>query len=399
MAPSTFGRKIRLSLLAVFGALGILVAGSRALAQVRVTPAASKGGQAPGEPWAEVPESFRHMKLPEWLLPTDLNQWESGDRAKVRATLLSLLGEMPPRPDPRQVKVVSKEDHEGYTLERFQFHNGVDMVVPGILLIPKGLQKPAPAIIGLHGHGSSKESIGTRATDGQYIGPRLARSGYVVAAIDAYFNGERAGQGSGGPTEAREPTQEHSLVKLNLWLGRTLWGMMLRDEQCLIDYLQTRPEIDRNQIGASGMSMGCTRAWWLAAIDDRIQAVVGVACFTRYTELIAHANLKRHGMYYFVPGILKYFDTEAIYALVAPRPMLQLSGDEDGGAPADGIAVLETKLGALYRLYGRSDRFRSVLYKKTGHEYLPEMKDEMVAWFARWLKPQPSPRTGAGGQR
>ena len=54
--------------------------------------------------------------------------------------------------------------------------------------------------------------------------------------------------------------------------------------------------------------------------------------------------------------------------------MLELSGDQDGGAPTDGIVVLEKKLGAVYRLYGKPDNFRSVIYKDTGHEYLPEMK-------------------------
>ena len=131
------------------------------------------------------------------------------------------------------------------------------------------------------------------------------------------------------------------------------------------------------------MSMGCTRTWWLAAIDDRIQAIVGVACFTRYTELLAHRS--SHGIYYFVPGLLKHFDTEAIYALIAPRPMLMLSGDQDGSAPPDGIEVLEKKLGAVYRLYGKPDDFRSVLYKNTGHEYLPEMREEMIHWFQRTL--------------
>ena len=137
------------------------------------------------------------------------------------------------------------------------------------------------------------------------------------------------------------------------------------------------------------MSMGCTRAGWLAAVDDRVKAVVGVACFTRYTELLVHGDLERHGMYYFVPGMLEHFDTEALFALVAPRPMLQLSGDQDGGAPTDGIEVLEEKLGALYRLYGHPDRFRSVIYTNTGHEYLPEMKAETIAWFARYLPPSP----------
>jgi hypothetical protein len=191
--------------------------------------------------------------------------------------------------------------------------------------------------------------------------------------------------GPGGTLDKGPLPQEMSLFKLHLWQGRCLWGMMVREDQCLIDYLQTRPEIDRNWIGATCMSMGCTRSWWLAALDDRVRAIVGVACFTRYTELLAHGNLRKHGIYYFVPGVFKHFDAEAIYSLVAPRPMLMLSGDQDGGAPVDGVMVLEKKLGAVYQLYGQPDHFRSVLYKDTGHEYLPEMKDEMAAWFQRHL--------------
>jgi hypothetical protein len=71
--------------------------------------------------------------------------------------------------------------------------------------------------------------------------------------------------------------------------------------------------------------------------------------------------------------------------LIAPRPHLELSGDQDGGAPTEGILVLEKKLAQVYQLYGKSENFRSVIYKNTGHEYLPEMKTEMAEWFARHL--------------
>jgi dienelactone hydrolase len=354
-------------------------------AQVRVTPKESKGGEKDGEAWAEVPESFRHLKIPDWPIPTDLKRWQEVDRARTRATLLKLLGDMPPRPDPRKVKVVSREEKVGYVLERFEFHNGADMVVPGILLIPSDRKGPVPAIVALHGHGSSKESICTDSKSGQYVGPMLAKRGYVVAAIDGYFNGERSGKGPAGKLDKTPLNQEESLFKLYLLQGRCLWGMMLRDEQCLLDYLETRPEVDRERIGVTGMSMGCTRSWWLAAIDDRVKAVAGVACFTRYTELIAHGNLRKHGIYYFVPGVFAQFDTEAIDALIAPRPHLELSGDQDGGAPTDGIETLEKKLAAIYRLYGKEENFRSVIYAKTGHEYLPEMKEEMVRWFEKHL--------------
>ncbi len=61
--------------------------------------------------------------------------------------------------------------------------------------------------------------------------------------------------------------------------------------------------------------MGSTRSWWLAAVDDRIACVVGVACLTRYENLLKHGQLRQHGAYYFVNGILKHFDTEAVISL------------------------------------------------------------------------------------
>jgi hypothetical protein len=65
--------------------------------------------------------------------------------------------------------------------------------------------------------------------------------------------------------------------------------------------------------------------------------------------------------------------------------MLILSGDQDYNAPPDGIEVLEKKIGAIYQLYREPEAFRSVLYKNTGHEYLSEMREEMIRWFQRTL--------------
>ncbi|GAC1447909.1 MAG: alpha/beta hydrolase [Isosphaeraceae bacterium] len=369
----------------VFAFLLVTFCVAPAWGQVRVKPRSAQGGEPQGKPWEAVPETFRNLKPPGWTVPSSREQWWRVDRARTREILLRLLGESPARPDPSKVEVVSRQERDGYTLERLRFHNGVDAIVTGLLLVPKGQGAgPAPAIVALHGHGSSKENVLTNEKNHECVGPALARKGYVVAAIDSYFCGERTGHGPGGKLD-NEQGEEASLFKLNLWLGRTLWGMMLRDEQCLIDYLQTRPEVDRQRIGATGMSMGCTRSWWLAAIDDRVKTIVGVACFTRYTELIAHGNLRKHGIYYFVPGVLAHFDTEAIYSLVPPRPMLMLSGDQDGGAPTDGIETLEAKLATVYHALGAPGDFRSVVYEKTGHEYLPEMKQEMLAWFEKYL--------------
>jgi len=78
-------------------------------------------------------------------------------------------------------------------------------------------------------------------------------------------------------------------------------------------------------------------------MDERPRTGVAVCCLTRYQNLIEHEGLKYHGIYYFVPGMLKHFDIEAVVALAAPRPMLFMSGEEDGGSPADGIRVIQSK--------------------------------------------------------
>lgn len=380
---NTRSRSIRcfVSTLAVWTMVFIV---SPSFAQIRKTPETSKGGEPQGELWQDVPAYFKFYPYPTFLVPDTKDEWTGTKREEVKKILLECLQEVPDRPANPEVKTLWREDRGGYFLEKIQFDNRVDSLVPGYVMIPKNLSIPAPAIIALHGHGSSKESVTIDAESSQKVGESLVAKGYIVAAIDSYFNGERLGTGPGGTGDDKR-NQEHSFFKLHMWFGRNLWAMMLRDEQMLLDYLQTRAEVDQDRIGATGMSMGCTRAWWLAAIDERIKSIVGVACFTRYTDLIAHGNLRFHGIYYFVPNILKHFDTEAIFALIAPRPMLMLSGDQDGGAPVSGIEVLEKKVGEVYRLYEQPERFRSVIYKNTGHEYLPEMKEEMLAWFEKHL--------------
>jgi hypothetical protein len=151
IGPNGRARRSRFSLAApraLLIGLACIVSGQSFLAaQERVTPRQAKGGQKQGQPWAEVPESFRNLKVPAWPVPSDLKTWQTKGRKKVRQTLLECLGEMPTRPDPSKVRIVSREDKGDYTLERIDFHNGVDMVVPGI---PRGYRDDA------RGHGQRK---------------------------------------------------------------------------------------------------------------------------------------------------------------------------------------------------------------------------------------------------
>jgi len=337
-----------------------------------------------GPAWEGVPEPYRKLAFPEMPIPATRAAWE-GRRPEIRKILHECLGEMPPRPERLRSKILERQKRSGYTVEKVEIDNGFDSVIPSYLVIPDGLQGPAPAILLLHWHSGDK--AGPLFSDQvQNVLEPLVKRGFILLSIDSYFNGERLGTGPAGKAEDNIDNQRDSLFKLDLWFGRTLMGMMLRDDMIAIDYLASRPEVDRNRIGASGMSMGSTGAWWLGALDERVKAVVGVACFMRYRELVAHGQLRAHAIYFFIPGILKHFDTEAVLGLLAPRPFLALTGDSDPTSPPDGIRILEKKLGAIYGLYGAREKFRSVVYPGVDHTYTPEMKSEMAAWFERWLR-------------
>ncbi|MDB5306134.1 MAG: hypothetical protein JWO38_336 [Gemmataceae bacterium] len=343
-----------------------------------------KDAEAAGD--ALVPAAFKSMKVPEFPLPLNRRAWEQA-RPDVKAKVAASLGDRPPRPEKPAAQLVSVEHRDGFDLRRLRIDNGVDGVMSAMLLVPHGLDKPAPAILWLHSSSYNHDQLLTPNTNGgeEPLGVTLVKRGYVVFAPDAAWYGDRAGQ---GPAGVREQTREQmdSLHKYHLWFGRTLWGMFVRDDQIALDYLCSLPVVDTKRIGATGISMGSTRSWWLAAVDDRIACVVGVACLTRYENLLRHGQLRQHGTYYFVNGLLKHFDTEGVIALVAPRPVLFLTGELDAGSPADGIVVIEEKVGAVYRAAGPGERFRSVRYPDVGHTYTSEMRREMLAWFDRWLK-------------
>ncbi len=332
------------------------------------------------------------------VAPKTSAAWEK-QRGEIRSTLWQLLGKLPPRPAVPKVQITKREDRGDYVVEKFEFDNGAGATVPGYLLLPKTSNgKKLPAILYCHWHGGQydigKEELFQANHTPEAPGPTLAKRGYVVIAIDAYCFGERNDKGPAGlfPTTNAVtgigPARELSASKFNLWVGRTLWGMMLRDDLMALDYLVSRPEVDTNNVAVTGMSLGATRSWWLMALDDRFKTGVPVACMTRYQNLLQHDALPAHGIYYFVPGMLNHFDTEAVIACIAPRPVLFMTGDADRGSPIDGIREIEKRVKPVYALYGKEKSFVNDVYPELGHKYLPEMWQKMLNWMDSNLKQQ-----------
>jgi dienelactone hydrolase len=322
-------------------------------------------------------------------LPATAEEWNKR-RHDLRKKLWKLLGDMPSLFTPKAT-VHKKETRKGYVLEQWTFDNGIGDTVYGYLLIPAADKGRRPAILYNHYHGGKyqqgKEEVLTKAFSELNFatGEELARKGYIVQCIDAYAFGERRFQGPAGEKEEGGAT-ESSLFKTFLWEGLTLWGMMVRDDILALNYLVSLPEVDPNRVAAMGMSMGATRTWWLAAMDERIKAAVSVACLTRYQNLISHGSVSSHGIYYYVPNMLKEgIDTESVVGLIAPRPHLTLTGDRDEGSPADGVRVINGFQEHLYKCYGKEENFRGILYPGVEHTYTPLMWEETLRWLERCL--------------
>jgi dienelactone hydrolase len=324
--------------------------------------------------------------------PESAAAWDR-QRPELRQKLWRLLGDLPPRPVPKP-EIGKPEARAGYTLRRLTFDNGVGDTVYGYLLVPAGRTRPGPAVLYHHYHGGQykqgKEELLIKAFasgGGAEVvpGEELVGQGYVVFGIDAYCFGERRFQGPAGEKEEGGQT-EASLFKMFAWQGRTLWGMMVRDDLLALDYLAARPEVDPQRIAAMGISMGATRTWWAAALDDRIKVAVSVACLTRYQDLIAAGGVRYHGIYYYVPNVLRErIDTEVVCGLIAPRPHLTLTGDRDLGSPAAGVKTINAFQEDLYKLYGKPENFRGVLYEGVEHVYTPAMWDETLKWLKKHL--------------
>ncbi len=316
-------------------------------------------------------------QAPQDMSPKTFQAFQS----KRRKELWGLLGYLPWDHKPRPPKVVCVEQHPGYRLERLVLDlNGLEPV-PALLLIPDKRQDSAPGLVFIHWHGGmydlGKEQLllGTKVQPP--YAPVCAEKGLVTLAIDSWCFGERKHEKDGH-------TGEEDTFKLMLWRGRVLWGMMMFDELRALDYLASRPEVDANRLGAFGMSMGSTKAWWLAAFDPRVRACIDICCLTDYEELIRTHNLKGHSIYYYVPSLLKHFESAQINELIVPRPRLSLNGRHDHLTPPLGVERIRDYVYPLYEKFGQSQDCKIELFG-CAHQELPEMRRLVLAWMDQHL--------------
>jgi dienelactone hydrolase len=299
--------------------------------------------------------------------------------AERRQALYALLGELPDRERPIQAELTAREERDTYVLEVLRLDlNGMEPV-PAYFTWPRAATGPSPAVLYHHAHGGDyalgKDEflVGRGALQTPAYAEALARHGIAGLCIDAWNFGERRGR------------TESELFKQLLWQGQVLWGLMVYDTLRATDYLLGRPEVDPQRLGSLGLSMGSTMAWWHAALDERVAACVDLCCLSDYQALIETRGLDGHGIYYYVPGLLKYFTAAEINALICPRPHLSLAGTLDPLTPPAGLDRIDAALRQVYAEAGAPERWQLVR-SVSGHFETWDMRRRSLEFLGRYLR-------------
>jgi predicted esterase len=315
---------------------------------------------------------------------------------KTRDALLAII-------DRPKVDLAPKESlhgvEGGLTRLDFSYASEATQRVPGILLCKTDLLKDGkrhPVTIELHGTGGSK--TGELSTLKE-----MADADFIAISIDGRYHGDRGNQAdyNAAIAQAYADGKSHPLYLDTVW-----------DVMRLIDYLQSRPDVDPNRIGLMGISKGGIETWLTAAIDQRV--AVAIPCISAQSfawglendlwhhrigtvqksfDLVAKAEGIDHPdavlvkKYYdrLLPGITQQFDGPQMLPLIAPRPLLIISGENDPINPIQGVHLCEITTKQAYANANVSEKFELMIEPKTAHAVTKAAHAAAVEWFKKWL--------------
>jgi dienelactone hydrolase len=397
------------------------LAGALALPDVTVAPAAPDLGNL-YEPLAWIaksrPPSLSFLE-PKWRA---LEAW----KAAARPLLHSRLGYDPPAL-PLGAQVTGREERDGVVIESVRIRATTAYDIPAKVLLPAKRRARLPGVVALHCHSGRyqwghEKVVSSRAdspeltafrqnTYGRPYGEVLARRGYVVVVIDAFYFGSRrlrveALDATAAHPEMREPLAalralkpgtaewltaadklcgryEHLTAKTIFAAGATWPGILAWDDRRSLDYLASRPEVDPQRLGCVGLSIGGLRAAHLAGADERIKAAVVAGWMTEFALQLRN-HLRSHTWMVYVPELHGALDLPDVAALCAPGALLVQQCSQDQLYPMAAMKAAVEKLTRIYAKAGHADRFRGTFHDQP-HSFRPAMQDEAFAWLDRWL--------------
>lgn len=325
-----------------------------------------------------LPADLCHEMIMKNMKPTlaydetrDFNTW----REQVREKFAELLGDMPEERCDLNIRVEWEKEHDTFHEKRILFNSEENVDIPCHLWVPKNVKLPCPVVICLQGH-----TTGMHISMGRTIYPpdaedinggdrdlavQAIRNGYAALTMELRGFGELKSQAQLNVFPHAYCTCEHAAMTANL-LGRTLIGERTWDISRAVDLLETMPEtINAKKILLTGNSGGGTATYYAACVEPRITMALPSSSVCSYKHSIVW---KRHCACNYIPNIAKYLDMGELACLIAPRPLVIVSGVYDEGFHIDGSREVAQIARKIYERAGAADKFRFIEGPE-GHRY------------------------------
>jgi len=317
----------------------------------------------------------------------EFNQWKQKTRKKLKQ-LIGYSKFEKTNPAPKINEIV---EFENFVRIHMEIKTEPEIVMPFYVLKPKDNKKKYPAIIAVHGHGSG----GKYAVAGRKDIPEIAEAikkynydygiqfvenGFLVFCPDARGFGERQERWAKGNILASSCLWLNNMA---IPLGITVAGMWAWDIHRLIDYIQTREDVVKNQIGCAGLSGGGLQTLWASALDDRIKCAVISGYMYGYKESLLEMCTNCSCNY--VPHLYEYLDMGDIAALIAPRPLLIETGTRDPLNGKSGLKNVYSQTSIIknaYKILGREKMFLHDVFEGEhrwhGEKAIPWVKKHLL---------------------
>jgi dienelactone hydrolase len=299
-------------------------------------------------------------------------------QSNLRRQLFEMLGLQPlPARSDLKAEITSSVERDGVIVENLTFQSRPGLYVTANFYRPVTQEEPLPTILYVCGHGGVKiddVSYGNKTTY-QHHGTWFAKNGYTCLTIDTLQLGEIEGK-------------HHGTHNLGRWWwnsrGYTPAGVEAWNSIRALDYLETRPEVDKNQFGVTGRSGGGAYTLWVAALDERIKVAAPVAGITSMQNHVVDGCIEGHCDCMFMVNTFRW-DFPLVTALIAPRPLMILNTDKDTIFPVDGVVDVYQKTRKVYEAMGATDKIGLAFYEGP-HKDTQPLRVPAFHWFERHFK-------------
>jgi len=255
----------------------------------------------------------------------------------------------------------------------FEFLPGVNSRAVIALPRPTSSDKPA-VVISQHGINSSPYQVfGANDPRGFYgaCGSQLVTAGFAVVA----------------PVNRTTAEGRNLLERLAHLCGTTLFGLECYKLNRLIDYLETRDDLDVSRLGMSGNSLGGAATIMCTPVIDRIKAACCGAWFNHRKRKMAVIDpryscfLATQEEHAFIPGWLPDFSDSDLVSMICPRPFMAINGKADGIHWWPFTVEEWERTAAHYEQLGIGDRAELVIHE-SGHDLVAS---DVIRFFQEWL--------------